>query len=529
MSDAVGSGPLPDQIPARPRLDELLRQVVDRAQDVLANQDRLQGLLSGVVTLSEELDVEGLHQRIVEVARDVVSAGGASMLPIRMGMDAGEVLEAKRLRVPVLVRGEDYCRIELSHPKHAQGFSEDDLQLARVVASAAGAALENALAFAEEARRERWLRVSREITAAILSGASREEALSMVCDQVVQLTDATRCVALLPVRREVFLVAAAAGDAEVGGLVGTEHPFEGSVSAKAMRTGELTVIEDLSVDEDYQNAAAMGFNRAVVVPLKVSTSGKAGTLAGEVLGVLTIVRRPESPPPPPDELELLTAFASQASLSLEYSRAQEDRSSLAVFEDRDRIGRDLHDLVIQRIFAIGMNVNAMIGADAQTEAGMRLSTIVDDLDSTIKDIRQTIFKLQNDVSGTDHRVQIRRAIAEATPGLDQEAVRLDFVGDVASGIPDEQMPGLIEAVRELLDNVMRHARANEIQVTVETGDFIRLVVADNGVGMSEEQTRRVGLGRLAQTAEAVGGALSFANREDGGGLIVEWKVPALDG
>lgn len=209
MVDSGGPDSPLDQGPARLRLDELLRQVVDRAQDLLANQDRLQGLVSGVVTLSDELDVQGLQQRIVEVARNVVSAGGASMVPIRAGMDTAELFEADRLRVPVQVHGEHYCRIEISHPKHTQGFSDDDLQLARVVAAAAGSALENALAYAEEQRRERWLRASREITATILSGSTRDEALQMVCERVVGLVDASRCVALLPTRREVFRIVAA--------------------------------------------------------------------------------------------------------------------------------------------------------------------------------------------------------------------------------------------------------------------------------------------------------------------------------
>jgi signal transduction histidine kinase len=331
---------------------------------------------------------------------------------------------------------------------------------------------------------------------------------------------------MLPVRRDTFKVYAVAGD-DAENVLGTEWAYEESISAHSMRTGEVVVVEDLS-QAPGGPARYAGWGRTVIVPLTISNSGKSGILSGEVLGVLTLSRKAGAPPPPHDELELMSDFATQASLALEYSRAQEDRSQLAIFSDRDRIGRDLHDLVIQRIFAIGMTVNSMVDPGSDSTANKRMVAIVDDLDATIKDIRGTIHQLQHDQGGTDHRVQIRRAISEATPGLAESALKLDFVGDIATGIPDGQMPLLIDALSELLDNVMRHAQASIVEVTIDVGVDLRLVVADDGLGIPADQQRRVGLGRLRGLAESLGGSMTLGAPEHGTGTVVVWRIPVGD-
>ncbi len=152
------------------------------------------------------------------------------------------------------------------------------------------------------------------------------------------------------------------------------------------------------------------------------------------------------------------SFAEQATLALQVAQAQEDRGRLAVFEDRDRIGRDLHDLVIQRLFAVGLTLENVSRLTIRPEVTDRLTGAVDDIDATIKDIRRTIFELSAPPTSTDLRSELGDAIAMITPALGFNP-RLRTDGPVDSGVRPELRPHLLAVIRESLSNVARHARA----------------------------------------------------------------------
>jgi signal transduction histidine kinase len=224
------------------------------------------------------------------------------------------------------------------------------------------------------------------------------------------------------------------------------------------------------------------------------------------------------------ELALSLSFAEQAALAIQVSRAQEDRGRLAVFEDRDRIGRDLHDLVIQRLFAVGLTLeNAARMAD-RPEVSSRIAGAVDDIDATIKDIRRTIFELSAPLNSSDLRKQLADAVAVIQPALGF-APRIETEGPVDSFVREELRPHVLAVVRETLSNVARHAHATAAQVTLDVSDGVTLTVSDNGVGISDGG-RRSGLSNMTERAESFGGSFDIRRAEPDGGTIAVWRVPA---
>ncbi|HEX6921156.1 MAG TPA: histidine kinase, partial [Actinomycetes bacterium] len=196
---------------------------------------------------------------------------------------------------------------------------------------------------------------------------------------------------------------------------------------------------------------------------------------------------------------------------------------LAVFEDRDRIGRDLHDLVIQRLFAIGLTLENAARLSTRPEVAQRITDAVDDLDATIKDIRRTIFELSAPPSSTDIRTELRSALAVVAPALGFEP-RLQTAGPVESVVPDQVRPHLLAVLREALSNVARHAGASSVDVRLEAGDTVVLTVVDDGKGIVLGD-RESGLRNMRERAAGLGGTFDVRPGE-GGGTTLVWEVPA---
>jgi len=261
--------------------------------------------------------------------------------------------------------------------------------------------------------------------------------------------------------------------------------------------------------------ARMHLGPAVVFPLGAP---------GNVRGILTAGRRPGSMPMDPAAVELLISFAAQAGVGLELAAHRRDAERLAVFEDRDRIARDLHDLVIQRLYATGMSLEGVSVRLGDSDHGRRVSSAVDALDETIKEIRSAIFSLHSrpDAADPGLRTRVIDVVNEATSTLGftptlRMSGRLD-------NVPDDAGQHLLGALREALSNVARHARASKVEVTVEAGPELTLLVRDNGIGM-KDTSRRSGLANLAERAGLLGGTMRTWPA-DGGGTELAWQVPA---
>ena len=424
------------------------------------------------------------------------------------------------LGVPLRIRDEVYGNLYLTE-KQGGDFDEEDEALVQALAAAAGVAIENARLYAEARRQQQWLRAAAEMTQRLLSGDQRGEVLDLVTSQALEISGADLVVLALPAGNGKQLViehACGDGAAEALGLV---LPAEGSASGIVVASGKPLAVDDFSGDARVAQVARehMPLGPAVLVPLGPG---------GDVRGVLTAGRHQGALPLPPDAVEMLVTFAAQAGIGLELAEHRSDAQRLALFEDRDRIARDLHDLVIQRLFATGMSLQGTTAMMSDPEVMQRVEKAVDALDETIRDIRSTIFSLQS--RGAAERPAVRGRILgvveEMTDSLGYPP-GLRMAGQLDTRVPAPVAERLLAALREALANTAKHAKASRVDITVEAGTDLLLTVRDNGIGLGEP-TRRSGLANLAERAAELDGTMR-ATTAEGGGTKLEWRVPLPGG
>ena len=219
---------------------------------------------------------------------------------------------------------------------------------------------------------------------------------------------------------------------------------------------------------------------------------------------------------------MITAFAGQAALALERARAQEERELYAVLEDRERIARDLHDVVIQRLFATGLQLQTTATLAGRPEVATRVNAAVDQLDTTIRDIRSAIFELRSPLNA-GLRTQLREVVDAAADPLGFRPT-LETFGPVDSVASDHLRADLLAVVREALSNVVRHAGATAVRVAVRVEDgALSVLVADNGVGVGDAVPRG-GLANMAERAGGHGGTFEVGT-SDPVGTTLYWRVP----
>jgi signal transduction histidine kinase len=289
------------------------------------------------------------------------------------------------------------------------------------------------------------------------------------------------------------------------------------MTADVMREGKPVLIADARTDPRVWRGALQeaGFGATIYVPL--------GTV-DVVMGTLVVARAGDRAFDD-DVLALVESFASQAAIALRLGSAAADREQLAVLGDRDRIARDLHDLVIQRLFATGMALEGALRGMEPPEKAERVRRAVDDLDATIKEIRTTIFALQVPENETAEslRFSVLAACNAAAQTLGFEP-EVTFKGPVDTMVPVTLADQLLPTLREALSNVARHAAASAVTVTVAVeGEDLSLAVIDNGCGLPATG-RRSGLANMEQRAGDLGGTFTATN-EPAGGASVLWRVP----
>lgn len=395
------------------------------------------------------------------------------------------------LGVPIRVQGEIFGNLYLAEKDGGGDFNDYDLHMVRVLATEAGIAIGNARLYEAARQRERWIDGSVAVTTALLSGGDADDALAVVAEQARRLAASAAGIVLLPAEEgglEIVAISTDEPSAQLGVLIGPESP----VVAKLLG-GEPVFVDDAATDPRMITTLAHRFGPSMLLPLH---SG------GRVLGALATPRSRGGRPFTETERTLATQFASQAALALMMAEAQRDRERLAVYEDRDRIARDLHDLVIQRLFATGMMLESAQRRSVVPEVQTGVGRAVDELDVTIQEIRTAIFALQQEPaeapSGLRTRV-VREINMAAVPLGFKPSHR--FLGPVDSLVGELTGKNLIAALREALSNAFRHADASLIEVVVDATvtlpdgrDAVRLSVADDGVGIPEG-------GRLQRAAE----------------------------
>jgi signal transduction histidine kinase len=247
-------------------------------------------------------------------------------------------------------------------------------------------------------------------------------------------------------------------------------------------------------------------------------------IRNEVFGNLYLTEKAGGGPFTDNDETLAVALASAAGVAIENARLHERVQELALLHERERIARDLHDTVIQRLFATGLGLQGLSRVVRDVTVADKIQMAVDDLDGTIREIRSVIFELQATELGTSGcRVRVLALAAEMTPALGFEP-RVRFDGPVDTIVGSDLAEHVLAALRELLSNVIRHANAKAVEVRVRAGSEVILTVEDDGVGLSDDRGAGLGLANLAERARALGGSFTLEAGQVRGVRAV-WSVP----
>lgn len=543
-----------------------------RLTEIVRTRDRLQGLLDAVVAVGAGLELEGTLNRIVHTAVELVDAryGALGVLgqdkherlsefvtvgvddetkdsmghlpegrgllgvliedphPIRVpdltehpasvGFPANHPPMRSFLGAPVRIRGEIFGNLYLTEKRGAAAFTADDEVVLQGLAAAAGVAVENARLFEQSRMRERWLEASGEVNAALLGGASSQDALALIARRTLELSRSDCALILLADPPDHVLVRAGAGESGER-LVGVRVRADQRMVEDMLRGADPRLIQDLAelVPEGW-SVSGDEFGPAVVVPLG------AGNVIG---GVLLAMRAKGAEQYRSDQMPLLASFADQAAMAMELSEKHRAQRQLDVLADRDRIAGDLHDHVIQRLFATGMSLQGTVRRISDPDVRRRVSRAVEQLDETVREIRTSIFDLHT--TGIDSSTSLRRRMLDIVDELSGGAevtptVRIS--GAVDTLVPDQLAPHATAVLREALSNAVRHSRAGTIVVTVEAGVDLVIDVVDDGVGFPPGVARS-GLLGIERRAARCGGVLNVTPGPEGGTRLT-WRVPLAE-
>lgn len=423
------------------------------------------------------------------------------------------------LGVPITIRRTTFGNLYLTEPADRPAFSEADEVVARALASAAAVAIQNARLYDRVRTTAKWMEASRAITTALVSDVAPIVApLRLIAERACELIDAEQAIVLVPNEADdlpfedvnTLLISTAVG-VLADEVVGQQIPVDGSTSGGVFRSGVPLITE--SFRHPIQAFTDVGQRPAIVMPLRAHQS---------VLGVLVVARNANQSPFDASHLELMGDFADHAAVALRLSESRLQARELSLIADRERIAHDLHDHVIQRLFAAGMDLQGTIARSRSPEITKRLTRTVDDLQATIEEIRSRIFALQSAGDDSGFRQQVQNAIADLTDDRDIETtVRMSGpLSAVDEELAEQATPVIIEAV----SNAVRHSGAAHLTIDINVADELTIDITDDGCGIDPGNPRRSGLANLQRRADSVGGSCAIST-PPGGGTHLRWVAP----
>ena len=559
-----------DRPAAEVDFEDLLREVLNRVNGALDEQARLRLLLDAVVSMAADLSLDGVLARIVAIAREVTGANYAALgvlnsaprkglrtfvhhgmdpvqveqigalptghgllgllidkpEPLRLhdiashpqsyGFPPGHPPMSSFLGVPVRIRDQVFGNLYLTEKAGSVDFSQEDERVVIALAAAAGVVIENARLYEQAHRREEWLAATAEITGLLSGTDAGQDALQVISDHARQVASADVAWIVLGTPDDLGVRAVSGPEVSLAGL--NSVPLKRSLAAEVLRTGHPLVVEDMAADSrsvtlsHIQGWPAIG--PAIFVPLRTDDV---------VVGTLALGWHPDHADGYHEvDARLPASFAEQAALALLVQRSRDSERRLAVFEDRDRIGRDLHDLVIQRLFAVGLSLQSVSRVSEVPQVRSRIEAAVDDLDATIKDIRRSIFALGALEESADLQTELTNLVDRAA-AIMKFRPTLELVGPLRTLVSDETAPHLLAVLGEVLSNASRHADANHVVVSVRAEEVLRLVVTDDGIGLPEG-VQESGLRNIRERAAKLGGTCTIES-SPGEGTRVTWTVP----
>jgi signal transduction histidine kinase len=562
MSDQQFSASTRVVIPSGPRLDALLAEVHDRLSEVIKTRDRLQALLEAVLAVGAGLELDSTLQRIVQAAVELIDARYGALgvvgdegltefinegidpetraqmghLPDGRGLLGTLIADPRPIRLPDLSRHPDsigfpphhppmhsflgapirvgdtvFGNIYLTEKNGAAEFTADDEAVLTALAAAAGIAVENARLFEQSRMREHWLAANVEINNELLHGASTEDILRLVAERARELSRADWVLIMLPAETgDGALEVSAVAGKRAEELRGTHtSPGGDQLFDEGGRIPDLAKLLQPAL-----GPAAAGFGPGVAVRMP------GALLTGGLLAVRARGERQF----PVDQEPMLASFANQAAVAVEFAETQRNRRMLDVLADRDRIAGDLHDHVIQRLFATGMSLQGTARRVTDPETAHRITRAVEQLDATVREIRTSIFDLHT--TAEDRAGSLRRRlldiVAELSAGTGvSPAVRIS--GAVDTLVPDSVGDHVIAVLRDAVGNALRYGRASEVTITIDAGSELMIEVVDNGGEVPADVSRGSRLAAERRAAQCAGSA-SITPRPDGGNQVT-WRAP----
>ena len=542
------------------RLTELVDEVQQRLTSMARAQARIQHLLDAFLSVSTGLDLPSTLRRIVESACDLVDARYGALGVLRQGggglaafihVGIGDELAARMgslpegkgvlgqlitepyplripdlskhpssvgfpphhppmktfLGVPVLVRGDVFGNLYMTEKRHGQFTAEDEAVLT-ALAGAAGIAIDNAHLYEESEIRRRWLAAVADVRALLLEAPSAADALALIAERIADLTQADATWLLMGPAPDsgAYTISAQSGEG-LHDLIGEEFAPGDSPVLDAVDQAGGVVTLDLSVTAYETRNPHIDWGPCIAIPLRGAHTDSAVIIAARKAGAAPF---DESVTP------LVTAFADQASAALDVAARQRLARQLDVYEDRDRIARDLHDHVIQRVFAAGLALQAVLPRVSDPQVHGRIQSVVRQLDDTVRDIRTTIFDLQTTDtvdSGGSLRRRLLDIVTETADGILQPTVRMS--GAVDSLVTGELAADVEAVVREGMSNAARHSGAGHVTVTLDVADEVVVEILDDGHGI-DPRAARSGLRNLEQRARQHGGEVVVEALPEGG-------------
>lgn len=548
------------------RLRELLLEVQDRIEQIVEGRDRLDGLIDAILAITSGLKLDATLRAIVHTAAELVDARYGALgvrgydhrlvefvyegideetrhligsLPEGRGVLGALIEEPKPIRlddisrhpasvgfplhhppmrtflgVPVRIRDEVFGNLYLTEKADGQPFSDDDEVLVQALAAAAGIAVDNARLFEESRTREAWIEATRDIGTQMLAGADPAMVFRLIAEEALTLMAGAATLVAVPLDDE-------APACEVDDLVIVEVAGEISPAVKQM----TVAVSGTSIGGVFHDRTPRRFDRldlavdgpvepgpALVLPLRA---------ADTVAGVLVALRSADEQPFSDKQLDMMAAFADQAALAWRLATAQRQMREVEILTDRDRIARDLHDHVIQRLFAVGLTLQGAAPRARVPAVRESIYSSIDDLQEIIQEIRSAIFDLHarpSRATGLRHRLD--KVIDQlAIPALH---TTVQYTGPLS--VVDTVLANHAEAVlREAVSNAVRHANATSLAINVSVEDDVRVEVVDDGVGISGDITES-GLRNLRQRADDAGGEFTVENMPTGGTLL-RWSAP----
>lgn len=551
--------------PMRRRSQTLLREFVDRADELVRSQEHVEGLLAAVMSLAEDLSLEAVLDRVVQSACELVGARYGALgvigddqqlshfitvgideegvrligdLPTGHGVLGHLIREPKPLRlhdlgehpiavgfppnhppmkaflgVPVRVRSEVFGNLYLTEKTDGQDFTAEDEDLAVALAAAAGVAIQNARLFEDSCRRQRWLEAGMETSDKLMARPRPDaENLDLIAERALRASASVLSVIAAPNGDGTARCRTSVGAQSLPG--GQELPAS-TVLAEVLESGESKAIADPAEVFGPVLAEKLG-------PVLVAALGHAGI--GEANGVL-ILGRPAGGTRYTDvDVEQSAVFASRIGLALDLLRANRLREEHALFIDRERIARDLHDLVIQRLFAAGLSIQGLRRYTTEPLAHERIASVTAELDGSIGQLRDTIYSLHTRPADPELLSgRILRAVQEAANAAGF-LPKIQLSGPVDTAVPSDVAEQLLPVLYESVSNAVRHSGADDISVALAAGEGeVVLTVRDNGRGF-ENPGRISGLDNMKTRASQLGGDC-LIHSTPGKGTSVTWMVP----